>query len=82
MRITVEFYGMLRQLAGSDQLQIDIDGTTVAEALDALCRQQPALAPQLPRTACAIGSHLVRRNDRLKENDTLALIPPVSGGMS
>lgn len=80
MRITIEFYGMLRQLAGAARIDVDLTGATVADALDELRRLNPALSPQLPRTACAVGSNLVRRADSLQDGDVLALIPPVSGG--
>jgi sulfur-carrier protein len=80
MRVTVEFYGVLRQVMGSDTLVVDADVETVGQVLDQLCLQQPQLAGQLPRVACAIGSDLVRREAHMTDGSTLALIPPVSGG--
>ncbi|MGH8458694.1 MAG: MoaD/ThiS family protein [Nevskiales bacterium] len=80
MRVTVEFYGVLRQVMGGERTSLELPGATVAEALEQLCRQQPRLTEQLPRVACAVGSNLVRREDALSEGCTLALIPPVSGG--
>jgi molybdopterin synthase sulfur carrier subunit len=80
MRITVEYYGLLRQLMGAERTDVELNGTTIAEALDQLCRQQPLLAEQLPRVACAIGCELVGREGRLTDGCTLVLIPPVSGG--
>jgi molybdopterin converting factor small subunit len=80
MRVTVEFYGVLRQLTGVESLQLDTPDGTVASVLEQLCRQQPRLGEQLPRVACAIGNDLVRRDARLSEGSILALIPPVSGG--
>jgi sulfur-carrier protein len=80
MRITIEFHGVLRQLAGDERCVVELPGGTVADALALLCRQQPQLAERLPRVACAIGSELVSRQHRLADDSTLALIPPVSGG--
>jgi molybdopterin converting factor small subunit len=80
MQITVEFYGVLRQVMGGESLQLELPAGTVDAALDQLCRQQPRLAEQLPRVAYAIGSDLVRRETPLVNGCTLALIPPVSGG--
>lgn len=80
MRVTVEFYGGLRELAGAECLALDMPGETVGDALGELCRHKPALREQLPRIACAIGDHLVQRGDTLHEGSVLALIPPVSGG--
>jgi sulfur-carrier protein len=80
MRVTIELYGVLRHIVGDERCVIELHNGTVADALDQLCRQQPQLAAQLPRVACAIGSELVQREARLAEGCTLALIPPVSGG--
>lgn len=80
MQLKVEFYGVLRQVMGADALVLDAAIETVDQALDQLCRLQPALAAHLPRVACAVGSDIVPRNQCLGERSTLALIPPVSGG--
>lgn len=80
MQLRVEFYGVLRQVMGTDALVLDAAIETVDQALDQLCRLQPALAAHLSRVACAIGSDVVTRDQRLSESSTLALIPPVSGG--
>lgn len=80
MRVTFEFHGMLRPLAGVEQLQLELAAGSVAEALTRLCERQPALAAALDRSACAIGTELVTRDHPLRDDITLALIPPVSGG--
>ena len=80
MRIRIEFYGMLCQLTGRDSTTLELTGSTVADALNEICRQQPNLSAQLPRIACAVGDNLVQRADTMRDGDTLALIPPVSGG--
>lgn len=80
MRVTVEFYGVLRQVMGSDTMVLDLPDGTVQEVLERLCQQQPQLTVQLPRVACAIGSDIVSREQYMPDMSTLALIPPVSGG--
>ncbi len=78
--ITVEFYGVLREVAETDRLQCDFSGGAVEEALSLLCRQIPALAAHLPRLACAVDDEIVSRDAQLGSGATLALLPPVSGG--
>lgn len=80
MRINVEFYGVLNQVMGAQALTLELAGNTVRETLEHLCQQQPGLMTHLPRVACAIGSEIVTREHALTDHDTLALIPPVSGG--
>lgn len=80
MYITVEFYGVLRQVMGTQQMALEFTGSTVREALERLCHQQPQLATHLPRIACAVGSEIVAHEHALTDHGRLALIPPVSGG--
>lgn len=80
MRITVEFYGVLCQVMGTHSMALELAGSTVQEALERLCQQQPQLATHLPRVACAIGSEIVTREHAMTDHGTLSLIPPVSGG--
>jgi len=77
----IEFYGVLREAAGSDHLDVETaPSVTVGEVLAVLCRRVPALEGHLPRVACAVGDEMVLRGDRLGADQTLALLPPVSGG--
>lgn len=80
MRVTVEFYGILRQVMGTDSCVVTPAGNTVADTLGLLCEQQPTLAGHIARVACALGDTLVARNHPLSDNAVLSLIPPVSGG--
>lgn len=79
--VAFEFYGVLRRLAGSSTWRMTIAaGSTVADALALLARHQPALAPELPRCACAVGDAIVPRTRVLSAGEHMALLPPVSGG--
>lgn len=80
MRITVEFHGLLRPLAGTLSRELDFPGSTVAEALECLCTELPQLRAQLPRIACALDDELATPEQPLADSKVLALIPPVSGG--
>ena len=81
MKITIEFHGALRALAGTKRAELGLgDFATVADAITALAGEHPQLAERLPSTACAIGDALVGRDHDLADGDELVLIPPVSGG--
>lgn len=81
MRVTLLLHGVLRQLAGSDSIGIELPaGASAQAALDQLAQLVPRSATRLQHTACAIGDTLVSRKHALRNGETLALIPPVSGG--
>lgn len=77
----VEFYGVLAEVAGARQMDLEIDGAENVQAvLDALASRVPDLSGHLPRVACAVGDELVMREDPIEAGATLVLLPPVSGG--
>lgn len=82
MRITVECYGVLSEVCGAAEQQIDLpaSGGDVAAVLAALAAGTPGLAAHLPHTAVARGDTLLARAAAVSDGDRLALIPPVSGG--
>lgn len=81
MQVTVEFFGVLRALAGTDRARIELPARArVSHAYRELAARYPDLADRLHSTACAIGDTLVARDAPLADDARLALIPPVSGG--
>lgn len=81
MRITVKFFAILKDRAGTDQTALDIaGGSTVESALETLKGCYPGIAKDLPRTAIAVNRNYVKGVTVLRDGDELALIPPVSGG--
>lgn len=80
MRIEVQFWGVLRRLAGADHRSVDMpSGATVAQLAEALA-VDAALAAELERCAFARGATLVPRSGPLEDGDQIAVLPPVSGG--
>jgi MoaE-MoaD fusion protein len=76
MRIRVRLFAMLRERAGSDELELDLpDGALVADAL----AQVEHIAGGLPLVV-AVNREYVKDDAPLAAGDELALIPPVSGG--
>ncbi len=81
MRIDVLFLQALRDAAGTESLALEIgDGSTVADALRLLAEGRPKLNAFERSILCAIDEEWVPRSAPLADGDTLALMPPVSGG--
>jgi molybdopterin converting factor subunit 1 len=81
MRVRVLFFGMLKDLAGksSDLLELP-ESASVADLL-AQCRAQiPRFQDSLPSLAVAVNQQYARPETKLKPEDEVALLPPVSGG--
>ena len=78
MRVSVRLFAMLREIVGSDRLELDLpDGARVADVLAAL----PPHAARMPLVA-AVNLEYVPPETVLRADDEIALVPPVSGGAS
>jgi molybdopterin converting factor small subunit len=81
MRLRVQFYSHLRDLASTSELELDLpQGTTVADLLNRIYQQKPALLPADPTILVAAGVEFVDRKYQLKEGDEISLMPPLQGG--
>ena len=79
--MNIELFGVLREAAGAERIRLELEPPRrIGEVLDALSDAHPALAPHLPRVACAVGEGMRSRSDSLEPGETLVLLPPVSGG--
>jgi MoaD family protein len=82
MTVRVRLFAVLRQRAGRDSVDIEVEeGATVADALAAL-RREPGLAGVLERipVRMAVNRDYASPETELSADDELALVPPVSGG--
>jgi molybdopterin converting factor small subunit len=83
MQIEVSFYGVLKQTMGCPRLLVQLphnQGYTIADLAAHLANQQPLLAERLASLAFVVGAEIVRRDHLLADGDSVALLPPVSGG--
>ena len=81
MQIRVLLFAQLADAVGSRSLDLDLpDDANVADALDALAREHASIYALRDRIAVAINEAYARPEKTLANGDTLALIPPVSGG--
>ena len=81
MRVRVLFFGVLKEMMGKSVDLIDVaDGASVRDVL-AVCESgNPRLKESLPSLAMAVNQEYSGPETKLRENDEIALLPPVSGG--
>jgi len=82
MQVRVNFYGVLKEDAGTSQAEVDLNGPkpTIADLSNRLVESYPGLASRLASTAFAVDSQVVDRDFVLEDNAQVDLLPPVSGG--
>ena len=81
MKITVQFFSFLRQLAGCNELNLELPApSSVADVLAELYRRFPRLREAEKTMLIAVGVEFARRDDRLRDGDVLSLLPPLQGG--
>jgi MoaD family protein len=81
MKVRVQFYAQLRDLAGMHQLDMDIeDGATVRDLLQQVYAQQPKLRSHDKSILIGSGLEFVDRNYRLSPGEEISIMPPVQGG--
>lgn len=81
MHVQVKLFALLREIAGTDTVTLDVpEAASAGEALHQLSQQHPALQPYLENVRLALKMDFVDATANLEEGDELNLIPPVSGG--
>lgn len=81
MTVRVLLFARARELANRDAVTVELPAaSTVAELRSRLAVQVPTLAALLARSAIAVNREFADDSTALRENDEIALIPPVSGG--
>lgn len=83
MRVRVLFFGVLRELAGKAAEELELpDGATVRAVIEEYARRIPGLKDSLASIALAVNQQYAGPDVVLQSNDEVALLPPVSGGVS
>ncbi|HEV3099638.1 MAG TPA: MoaD/ThiS family protein [Candidatus Udaeobacter sp.] len=77
----VRFFAQLRDLIGSDTLDVDLtNGATVSDLLEQIYKRFPALRSHDKSMLVAAGLEFIDRNYKLKRGDEISIMPPVQGG--
>src|SRR5690349_13615164 len=81
IKITVLLFGRAREIAANSSLDIELASpATVEDAFAALKGRFPALAGMERSLLFAVNEEYAARGQALSNRDTLAVLPPVSGG--
>ena len=81
MRCEVLLFAQVAEAVGTDRLAIELpDEATVDQALDALSSEHSAIGEMRRSLAIAVNERYCTPGAALGDGDTIALIPPVSGG--
>ena len=81
MIVRAEFYSRLREMVGASFLEVELDeGATVRELVQQLYDKCPPLRDFEKSMLFGIGVEFVDRDHLLKDNDVVAIMPPVQGG--
>jgi molybdopterin converting factor small subunit len=81
MRLRVQFYSHLRDLACAPELELEMpDGAVVADLLQEIYRHKPALLAADKTILVAAGVEFVDRQYPLKNDEEISIMPPVQGG--
>jgi MoaE-MoaD fusion protein len=81
MRVRVLFFGVLKDLAGKSSDWLDIrEGASVRDVLEHYGETIPRLRESLASLAVAVNQQYAGAEVKLKSDDEVALLPPVSGG--
>ena len=81
MKVHVQFFSRLRDLAGVQEMELDVaDSTTAADLLEILYARTPALRDWDQSILVAAGVEFVERDYVLQPKDQISIMPPVQGG--
>jgi len=81
MKIHLQYFSRLRDLAGSAETEVDVsDRATVADLLEMLYSKTPTLREWDKSILVASGVEFVGRDYVVKPDDQISIMPPVQGG--
>lgn len=80
MRITVLFFAVYRELAGTANVEVALPERADVRALLAALRARAGLSALPAGVAVAVNRRYAEPGTILADGDEVALIPPVSGG--
>jgi molybdopterin converting factor subunit 1 len=81
MKVRVKFFAILRERAGTSEVEKEIAaGSTVAELWRQLQKDYPKLDVPGIRLLYAVNRDYVNRDQKLNDHDEVVFLPPVSGG--
>jgi molybdopterin converting factor subunit 1 len=81
MRVTVQLFARLADLAGRREITCDVPASaSAADVWRELARTYPAIADFDAAVSCAVNADFAPMTTAVHEGDEVAFLPPVSGG--
>jgi molybdopterin converting factor subunit 1 len=81
MKVTVKMFASFREYTGMPQSVVEVaPGTTVGQLWGTLVEAHPRLVPLSRSAGFALNGRYTRPDNVLSDGDTIAFLPPVSGG--
>jgi molybdopterin converting factor subunit 1 len=80
MKVRLLLFAQYRDLAGHDELEVDLPSGATAADLVSRLRQDPRLQALPQQPALAVNRNYARLSELLRDGDEVALLPPVAGG--
>lgn len=81
LTVRVRFFAVVREWMGTSALELAVpENATTQYVWEELERRQPKLKPWRERIRLAVNDEYVSGAVPLRPGDTVAVIPPVSGG--
>ena len=81
MKITLLYFAQLREKVSTSEERLELPlGSTVSDLRRRLRELHPQIAGAVPVVAVAVNLEYADDERKLAEGDSVALIPPVSGG--
>ncbi len=81
MKIKVLYFSSIKDKLKKKEDLLDIsENTTLEDVISLLKEKYPEIAESLDKSMFAVNEEYADKDKILKEGDTVAVIPPVSGG--
>lgn len=80
MMIHILLFANLAQQAETEKVSIEVNSTLSVEEVRTLLQQKIGKLTGIENALVAVNEEYVELTDQVKDGDTVAFIPPVSGG--
>jgi len=78
MILKLKYFGMIAEAIGKNDELFNFSGETIADLDDMIINITPKLSSM--NYKFAINQSIVEKNEKLNDNDEVALLPPFAGG--
>ncbi len=81
MKVTVKFFGQLKDLAGTDEIELQLkEQTTVGDLVWILGERFPNMREHLKVVSFAVDNEYAPKATVLQDGNEVGALPPISGG--